>query len=383
MATRAAEFYPTFVNQDFVAPGEDTILKMQESPIAENSDTRIVFGDGATNECTFRPFLSTASTAGTGAANSGWALNRDGADGMSVPDVPINFDNVERFIAAGEWTIGGTFLLSGGTTVGTYVMRAYLYRVTSTGSRTLIHTFGPSTAVIPSIVATEIAIADTLAEVVFAVDETLHVAWTAQKTNSGALTGATLRLRVGNSSTTGARVFMPAGPRTRYSNDVTLDARGTLTTRKSIAKTATVDARGTLDMNTSRVRMPISRIPDVDAPAVVSGGSSSGGGPPLLTPPKRFAPTSQTTVINITAPAVVSVVPTVTLSRSAFTRSSVDVHVTHHAATSVRSRIRCDRRSSASPDVDIAAEVHRLIGVRTVAGSFVQRHDDIDALLNL
>lgn len=241
MPTRAATFFPTFVNQDFTAPGEDTILKLGETGVSPaNTTTRIVFGDNATDECAWRPFLSTASNAGTGPSNNGWAINRDGTDGMGTPDVPDGFQASERFIAAGTWTITATTLIPAGTTLGTFALRAYLYRVSATGTRTLLHTVGPSTAAIPLAVAQETVLTAALPEITFGIDETLHVGFTAQKTNTGLLTGATYQLQSG-ATPAGTRIGMPAGIRTRYTGTFELDATGDATIpSRQIAKTPTV-----------------------------------------------------------------------------------------------------------------------------------------------
>lgn len=209
MATRADTFYPSSTDQDFVAPGEGGIWKLSESVGGSDNTTIAAFGTGA-NEIVLYPYRSRSATGTAGVANFGWALNRDGSDGMSVPTPPAGVDSAVRFIPEGTWTVNGRVGVST-TTLASVRMRVRLFRVASDGTRSAIGGVASSAEVTPTVAGVDVQATAFLSEMTFAEDETLLVSFALQKMNSGVGTGGDVQFRLNDSSGNDCEIIMPGG----------------------------------------------------------------------------------------------------------------------------------------------------------------------------
>lgn len=251
MTTRASTFYPSTTDQDFTASGEVDIRKLVESVGGADNTTVASFGTGAA-EIILDPY-TTRSTTGTAAApNLGWAINRDGSDGMAVPTPPAGIDSAERFIAAGDWTFNCRLGVALAVT-GTYRVRVRVYKVSSTGSRSLV--FGPvnTGTTTPVVAGSNVSVTTTQSEVTFAEDETLLVSYAIEKTNTTA-TSESVQFRLNDTLGNDCEVILPAGIRTRYAEEIEVSGVGTsLLDPLAAALSRQVDAVGTATMTRSVV----------------------------------------------------------------------------------------------------------------------------------
>lgn len=213
MATRAATFYPSTTDQDFSATGEVDVRKLVESIGGSDNTTVASFGTG-TAEIVLDPYTTRSTTGTSDAPNLGWAINRDGSDGMTVPTPPAGVDSAVRFIAAGTWTFNGR-LGAGLVTTGTYRLRVRVYKVASDGSRSLL--FGPinSSGVSPTVAGVNVSATTSQSEITFDEDECLLVSYSIEKT-AGSVTSESIQFRLNDGLGNDCEVILPAGPRTRW-----------------------------------------------------------------------------------------------------------------------------------------------------------------------
>lgn len=250
MATRAATFYPSTTDQDFAATGEVDIRKLVETLGGANQDTAASFGTG-TAEIILDPYATRSTTGTTDAPNLGWAINRDGSDGMAVPTPPAGVDSAERFIEAGTWTFRGR--LASLATTSNYRMRVRVYKVASDGSRSLL--FGPinsnSTAVTGA--GADVSASTNPGEVTFDEDETLLVSYGIEKMNS-TVGNEQISFRLNDTTGNDCEIVLPAGIRTRYRDTVQVTATGTAANNSlGIALDRAVNGVGTATMSRSVV----------------------------------------------------------------------------------------------------------------------------------
>lgn len=249
MATRVDTFYPSSTDQDFTATGEVDIRKLSET-LGSSDNTTIASVTDAAAEIVLDPYTTRSTTGTTDAPNLGWAINRDGADGMAVPTPPAGVDTAERFIAAGTWTFNsrlGVSLLS----IANVRLRIRVYRVASDGSRTLL--FGPinSNTVTPTVVGVDVAATSSQSEITFSEDETLLVSYAIEKTNTGLGTGGSnVELRLNDGIGNDTEIILPAGIRTRYAETRQVNAVGTaIRDPQQVDVARTVNGVGTASMS--------------------------------------------------------------------------------------------------------------------------------------
>lgn len=223
MTTRAATFYPSAVDDD-VAASEIDVRKLSESLGGADNSTQAAFGAG-TAEIVLRPYVTNSSTGTSTAAAFGWLLNRDGVDGMAVPDVPVGFDGAVRFVPAGTWTFNGRLGAAIATT-GSYRLRVRVYRVGAGNARTLL--FGPvsTDAVTPPATGASVSVQTVQPEYTFAQDETFQVGYSIEKT-AGSVSSETVQFRLNDTLGNDCEVLLPGGIRTRYTESEQVSGAGT------------------------------------------------------------------------------------------------------------------------------------------------------------
>lgn len=219
MGTVAQEFYHSTTDQDFTAPSEVDIRKLVDvNPATPNSTTITSHGTGTGGgvDRLADPY-TTRSSSGGNAANIGWAINRAGADGMG------STSSRKRVIPAGTWVCQANVTLPvAGSVSGTIDAAGYwaIYRVSSTGTRTLIDSIGLSNTVQSTGLGSftgNITASKALPEIVLEADETIHVGMGVVTAQMAGVLGATVPATVTfNLGTTASFVRVPApGVRTR------------------------------------------------------------------------------------------------------------------------------------------------------------------------
>jgi len=134
MGTIARRFYFSINEQDFVAPGEVDIRKLQEVGTAEDGSTICIHPNAAgITEVTQDPYTTTA-VQGDLTANLGWAINRLGADGMD------SLSLAKRSILSGVWSLVSFSIVPAASLNGSFSSKVTykVYKVLATGNRVLL-----------------------------------------------------------------------------------------------------------------------------------------------------------------------------------------------------------------------------------------------------
>ncbi len=179
MPTTVQTFYPSATEQDFTATGELDIKKLVETIGASNNTAQAAFGTAAAS-IVVDPYTPSSTTGTTNLPNYGWAINRLGTDGMD------STATAKRIIPAGTWTFNARLGASAVLT-SAYRIEVSVYRVSSTGARTLL--FGPinSATVSPNATGVDVSAATTQIKIVLQSNETLLVSYVINKTNTSLL----------------------------------------------------------------------------------------------------------------------------------------------------------------------------------------------------
>ena len=192
MGTIARDFYFTTTEQDFTASGEVDIRKLETVAGPANATTICSHPNAAgTTQITLDPY-TTRSTQGNIAANLGWAINRLSADGME------SVANARRIIPAGVWqfVLNVSVPVAGGVT-GTITVSAifHVYRVSSSGARTLLFTATTNTVQASALIAISAdpvtANSASQPQYILEPDETIHVGVVSNAVQVAGLLGAT------------------------------------------------------------------------------------------------------------------------------------------------------------------------------------------------
>lgn len=227
-STIAQTFYMSTTEQDFTAASEVDIRKLVENPPGTNSTTICAHGTttGLTT-ITLDPYTN-RNTTGDIRANAGWAINRNGNDGMNSIAV------AKRLIPAGTWTFAIHVTIPNANATGSIsvTMSASVYRVSSSGARTLLFTSGNSNTLSTGGLGAGtngiLTATSSQSAYVLEADETIHVGFLSQSTQTAGVIGgtvqATLTYRVGN-NTEFVQVPSP-GVRTAYINESSLAGLG-------------------------------------------------------------------------------------------------------------------------------------------------------------
>lgn len=222
MGTIAQNFWLSQDAKDFAASGEVDIRKLSPSTQAQVQTTVCSHPNAAgTTSITLDPY-STSSTQSDIRASAGWAINRLGADGMDSAATS------RRLIPAGTWNIGlQVNLPQAGTATGTLTVTLVLgiYRVSSSGARTLIFTSdlpvtGSSNGLSIGGVTAQIGGSVTVPQIILEANETIHVGLVSRMVQAAGLLGATVAgsaTYVTGGDATSADVVLPSpGVRTQY-----------------------------------------------------------------------------------------------------------------------------------------------------------------------
>ena len=242
MSTIAQTLYLSTGAKDFTAAGEVDIRKLVAVAGASDSTSITSHPNAAgTTSITLDPYTTTTLQSDI-RANLGWAINQAGTDGMA------SSSTVPRFIPAGAWTFTlGVTVPVGATGTGalsvTYV--AAVYRVSSTGSRTLLFTATSAAVASSSAVAgTGYPVATSAAQPEYALapSESIEVGYLTTCVQTAGLLSATVAGNItwamGDAQ---AYVQVPApGIRTRYASVLSDNAPASDATARQMSSMRTL-----------------------------------------------------------------------------------------------------------------------------------------------
>lgn len=203
--------YPHFMGKDFAAAGEIDIRNFQDIP-PPSSNVTIAQHSNEAGEIVLDPFTTRGTVGAADAPNFGWALNRSLDNPISMKSA----SDAKRYIRAGQWSFNarvGVVNLS----LSQVLMRVRVYRVSATGSRSLLFS-SVTNSVTPTVTGNNLTALVTVGEITFEADETLLVSFSIEKTNSGLGTasGVQFRLNDANIGSQITSVQLPGPIRTRY-----------------------------------------------------------------------------------------------------------------------------------------------------------------------
>lgn len=193
MATTAQIFYLSTNAKDFTAAGEVDIRRLVATAVTVDSTTICSHPSAAgTTQITLDPY-STSSTQSDIRTNLGWAINRAGST-----DAMDSTSSVERIIPAGTWTFTlGLGLPTAGTGTGTLTgsFLVAVYRVSSTGARTLLFTATSGTGGSTGLAVFSGTLTATSAsqpQITLLPNETIHVGYLSNVVQVAGVAGATV-----------------------------------------------------------------------------------------------------------------------------------------------------------------------------------------------
>jgi hypothetical protein len=186
MPTSAQSFFASTIDHDG-AWGTD-IRKLAEAAGGVDGSTMGAFGTAAAT-IVMDPFTTRSTTGTADAPEFGWAINRLGADGME------SSATAKRIIPAGTWDFFVQVSAAVATTNVHFEVR--VYRVSSSGTRTLL--IGPlnTNSTLPISSGTDLSASSSESQITLEADETLLVSFTMVK-EGGTLLGETYNFNVNN-----------------------------------------------------------------------------------------------------------------------------------------------------------------------------------------
>lgn len=214
MGTNAQIFYPSNDAADQTVSGQVQTRALNTGVPTVTSTTTVTWTTTTIVEKTVIPQTASAANGNT-SQNSGWLVDKVGADGFDSTAAAF------RTIAAGTWAFSVAVTLNTPALLDTHAatLRAYVYRVSNTGARTLL--FSAASA---NFTATGTVTWNSAAQpaYVFTADETIMVGFTATSASTtalvlGANTNTVLTWQYGANT----RVTLPApGLRTQFNRSV-------------------------------------------------------------------------------------------------------------------------------------------------------------------
>lgn len=229
MSTTSDTFHPSSTDQDFTASGEVDIRKLVDSGVGGSDNTTIAGHTNSAAEIILDPYTNRSTTGTTDAPNAGWAINRTGSDGMGSTSTG------KRYIASGTWTFNARIGVAA-VSIANIRMRVRLYRVSSSGSRSLIAGPYNSSTVTPTVAGNNVSATGNPGEIEFEEDETILVSYGLDKTNSGLGTGQDIQFRLNDTVGNDVEIILPQAVRTNYFRSVSVVGKGVASYTKKIGK---------------------------------------------------------------------------------------------------------------------------------------------------
>lgn len=203
-------------DQDFTAPGEGDIRKTSDAATPTATVVAQHPNSAGTTDITIDPYTN-RSTQGDFTDDYGWAVNRNGPDGME------SVENARRFIPAGNWVFHMNVAVPNAALLGTLTASfvAYVYRVSSTGTRTLLFQSNRSSTIATTAGlandGTCSATAPGQPEIILEPDETIHIGWLVRCVQASGALGATVAGNITWTTGGSGRAVTPApGIRTTF-----------------------------------------------------------------------------------------------------------------------------------------------------------------------